>query len=36
VAKGYVVTKSEIFLTKNKSYRAYVMLEISKKEIENL
>ena len=36
VAKGYKVTKSEIFMTKNKSYRAYVMIEISKKEIENI
>ena len=36
VAKGYKVTKSEIFMTKHKSYRAYVMIEISKKEIENI
>ena len=36
LAKGYKVTKSEIFMTKNKSYRAYVMIEISKKEIENI
>ena len=36
VAKGYKVTKSEIFMTKNKSYRAYIMIEISKKEIENI
>ena len=34
VAKGYVVVKSEIFMTKNKSYRAYVLLEIKKKDIE--
>ena len=34
VAKGYVVIKSEIFMTKNKSYRAYVLLEIKKKDIE--
>ena len=33
VAKGYKVTKSEIFMTKNKSYRAYIMIEISKKDI---
>ena len=36
LAKGYKVTKSEIFMTKNKSYRAYIMIEISKKEIENI
>jgi len=36
VAKGYKVTKSEIFMTKNKSYRAYIMIEISKKDIENI
>ena len=34
IAKGYVVVKSEIFMTKNKSYRAYVLLEIKKKDIE--
>jgi len=36
IAKGYKVIKSEIFMTKNKSYRAYVLIEISKKEIENI
>ena len=37
VAKGYKVTKSEIFMTKNKSYRAYIMIEISKKDLsENI
>ena len=36
VAKGYKVTKSEIFMTRNKSYRAYVMIEVSKKDIENI
>ena len=36
VAKGYKVTKSEIYMTRNKSYRAYVMIEVSKKEIENI
>ena len=36
VAKGYVVVKSEIYTTKNKSYRAYVLLEIKKKDIENI
>ena len=28
------VKKQEIFMTKNKSYRAYVMVELSKKEVE--
>ena len=36
VAKGYKVTKSEIYMTRNKSYRAYVMIEVSKKDIENI
>ena len=36
IAKGYKVIKSEIYMTKNKSYRAYVLIEISKKEIENI
>jgi len=36
VAQGYKVTKSEIFMTKNKSYRAYIMIEISKKDIEKI
>lgn len=31
IAKGYVVIKSEIYTTKHKSYRAYVLIEISKK-----
>ncbi len=30
VAEGYLVTKSEIFLTKHKSYRAYVLIEVKK------
>ena len=34
LARGYEVKKQEIFLTKNKSYRAYVMVELSKKEVE--
>ena len=33
-ARGYEVKKQEIFMTKNKSYRAYVMVELSKKEVE--
>ena len=36
VAKGYEVVKSEIFTTKHKSYRAYILIEIKKKDIENL
>ena len=34
LARGYEVKKQEIFVTKNKSYRAYVMVELSKKEVE--
>ena len=30
VAEGYLVTKSEIFITRNKSYRAYVLIEVNK------
>jgi hypothetical protein len=33
---NYVVTKSEIFSTGVKSYRAYVMIEISKKDVEKI
>ena len=36
VAKGYVVTKSKIFTTKDKSYRAYVLIEMKKKNIEDI
>jgi hypothetical protein len=36
VAKGYVVVKSEIYTTKNKSYRAYVLIEIKKKDVEDI
>jgi hypothetical protein len=36
VAQGYKVIKSEIYMTKNKSYRAYVMIEISKKDMEKI
>ena len=36
LARGYEVTKQEMFLTKNKSYRAYVMIEVSKKEVEDI
>ena len=34
LARGYEVKKQEIFLTKHKSYRAYVMVELSKSEVE--
>jgi hypothetical protein len=34
LARGYEVTKQEIFMTNHKSYRAYIMIELSKKEIE--
>ena len=34
LARGYEVKKQEIFMTKNKSYRAYVMVELSKSEVE--
>ena len=33
VAEGYLVTKSEIFITKNKSYRAYVLIEVKKSKL---
>ena len=34
LARGYEVTKQEIFITTHKSYRAYIMIELSKKEVE--
>jgi hypothetical protein len=34
LARGYEVTKQEIMMTTNKSYRVYVMIEVSKKEVE--
>ena len=36
MARGYKVTKQEMFITKNKSYRVYVMIEVSKKRIEEI
>jgi len=36
LARGYEVTKQEMYLTKTKSYRVYVMIEISKKEVEEI
>ena len=34
LARGYEVTKQEVFMTGNKSYRAYVMIELSKDEVK--
>ena len=34
LARGYEVIKQEIYVTKHKSYRAYVMIKISKKDVE--
>jgi len=34
LARGYEVTKQEVFVTKTKSYRVYIMLEVSKKEVD--
>ena len=34
LARGYEVKKQEIFMTKHKSYRAYVMIELSKKVVD--
>jgi len=36
LARGYEVTKQEIFMTGSKSYRVYVMIEVSKKEVEEI
>ena len=36
LARGYEVTKQEIYITKTKSYRVYVMIEVSKKEVEEI
>ena len=36
VARGYEVTKQQIYITKHKSYRAYVMIEVSKKEVNEI
>ena len=36
LARGYEVTKQEMYITKTKSYRVYVMLEVSKKEVEEI
>ena len=34
LVRFYEVTKQEIYMTNNKSYRVYVMLEVSKKDID--
>ena len=36
LARGYEVTKQEMFMTKTKSYRVYIMIEVSKKEVEEI
>ena len=36
LVRFYEVTKQEIFITNNKSYRVYVMLEVSKKDIDKI
>ena len=36
LARGYEVTKQELYLTKTKPYRAYIMIEVSKKEVEEI
>ena len=36
LARGYEVTKQVVFVTNNKSYRAYVMIELSKKEVDKI
>ncbi len=36
LVRHYKVSKQEIFMTRHKSYRVYVMLEISKKDIEKI
>jgi hypothetical protein len=34
LARGYEVTKQVVYATNNKSYRSYVMVELSKKEVK--
>ena len=34
LARGYEVTKQVVFMTNNKSYRSYVMVTLSKKEVK--
>jgi ABC-type nitrate/sulfonate/bicarbonate transport system substrate-binding protein len=34
LARGYEVTKQVVYMTNNKSYRSYVMVTLSKKEVK--
>ena len=34
LVRFYEVTKQEIYMTNHKSYRVYIMLEVSKKDID--
>ncbi len=36
LVRHYEVTKQEIFMTNHKSYRVYIMLEVSKKDIKKI
>ena len=36
LARGYEVTKQVVYMTTNKSYRSYVMVELSKKEVKQI
>ena len=36
LVRFYEVTKQEIFITNHKSYRVYIMLEVSKKDIDKI
>ncbi len=36
LARGYEVTKQVVYMTNNKSYRSYVMIELSKKEVRQI
>ena len=36
LARGYEVTKQVVYMTNNKSYRSYVMVELSKKEVRQI
>ena len=33
IAEGYLVTKSELYMTRDKSYRAYVLIEVKKSSL---
>ena len=36
LARGYEVTKQVVYMTNNKSYRSYVMVTLSKKEVKEI